>query len=240
MEHPFELLSFSHIGALMAIATTGAILIFLGRNKDEKGKVDLAVGAAGLVFSSVIIEFILFLSQGRFIPQTDIPLYLCDIVALSLPFVLVNRNRKWIGIFYFWALAGTLQAILTPDVQDGYPSFAFFKYFFSHGGIVIIVLYTILVWKIRITWKDYWNAVIYFQIYLVIIHIINSILNSNYSYTMSKPPGGSLLDIFGPWPWYILGGELLMFLLFLILILPFLLMKSDRWSEPVVSGLTQD
>ena len=33
------------------------------------------------------------------------------------------------------------------------------------------------------------------------------IFESNYFWLMDKPPAGSLLDLMGPWPWYILVGE---------------------------------
>ena len=33
------------------------------------------------------------------------------------------------------------------------------------------------------------------------------IFESNYFWLMNKPPAGSLLDLMGPWPWYIFVGE---------------------------------
>ncbi|HQW26692.1 MAG TPA: hypothetical protein PLV75_12055, partial [Saprospiraceae bacterium] len=64
--------------------------------------------------------------------------------------------------------------------------------------------------------------------------MINQILSSNYGYTMQKPPGASILDLMGPWPWYILWGEFLMVFLYLLLLAPFLL-----WP-PKPESLSQD
>ena len=49
---------------------------------------------------------------------------------------------------------------------------------------------------------------------------INLAFDTNYFYLRAKPGGGSLLDLFGPWPYYILGGALLSVVLFFLLDLP--------------------
>lgn len=43
------------------------------------------------------------------------------------------------------------------------------------------------------------------------------VTGGNYMYLRHKPSGGSLLDLFGTWPWYIAGGALVAVALFLIL-----------------------
>jgi len=223
MDGGFEAFSIQHYGALSAgVALTWGVIRY-GRAGDIDRQVNLAIVLAGLTFSSVLVEALLLMVTDRYVPQTDLPLYLCDLVAIALPFVLYYQNRKWIGIFYFWALAGTLQALVTPDIEHGFPSFAYFKYFFTHTMIVVSVIYTVVVWHIRIGWRDFGRAILYAQVYLAGVHLVNVMLGSNFSYTLQKPPGPSLLDLLGPWPWYILWGEGLMVVLFLLLLLPFVL-----------------
>ncbi len=218
----FETFSLQHFSTLMVIAVIAVILIRRGQSLEEPMKSDLGLSLAGITCATVILDTIAKLLFGTYDYLVDLPFFLCDVVAILLPFIIVFKNRKWIGILYFWALAGTLQAILTPDLSDGFPSFHFFRYFIGHGGIIITIVYTVVVDRIRIHWQDFTNAIIYAQVYLVLVHIINQILHSNYAYTMQKPPGASILDLFGPWPWYIFVGEFVMIFLFLLLMIPFI------------------
>ena len=52
---------------------------------------------------------------------------------------------------------------------------------------------------------------------------VNRLIGSNYLYTQGKLPTPSLLDVLGPYPWYLLSMEGLGILLCLLLYLPFAL-----------------
>jgi len=231
MVHEFHSFSMQHVAMLLLLAIIAAGLMLKSRSSTHFQKLNTVIIIAGLTLSFEIIETIVLLFLGRYDYLTDLPLFLCDLSAIMLPFVLFRQNRKWIGILYFWTMAGTLQALITPDLKAGFPSFEFFRYFAMHGGIVIAILYTVVVFRIRIQWKDLIRAVLYAQVYLVCIHIINLVLRSNYGYTLQKPPGPTMLDYFGPWPWYILCGEGLMIILFLLLLLPFLRFNTSTQKQ---------
>jgi hypothetical integral membrane protein (TIGR02206 family) len=239
MGSDFESFSQQHYSALLVIGLLAIILIRWGQRSDEPFKSDIGLSLAGVTCATVILDTIVKIYFGTYDYLVDLPLFLCDLVAVLLPFIIAFKQRKWIGILYFWALAGTFQAILTPDLNDGFPSFHFFRYFIGHAGIIITIVYTVVIDRIRITWQDFTNAILYAQVYLVVVHIINSFLHSNYSYTMQKPPGPSILDLLGSWPWYILFGEMLMIFLFILLMIPFMGKQIDERRGVVENQVTK-
>jgi hypothetical integral membrane protein (TIGR02206 family) len=232
----FHSFSLQHFGILFVLALVAIVLIANGRKAKYFVQRNTAIFLASLIFTSEVIEALVMIINGQYDYHTHLPLFLCDIAALLLPWIIYNHNRKWIGILYFWAMAGTLQALITPDLEEGFPSFEYFRYFLMHGGIVITVLYTVIIFRIRISWKDLFNAVMYAQLYLLCIHLVNVAFHFNYSYTIEKPPGPTVLDLFGPWPWYIFWGEMLMIVLFLILLLPFLFRRKDYKTNEEAFG----
>jgi hypothetical integral membrane protein (TIGR02206 family) len=70
-------------------------------------------------------------------------------------------------------------------------------------------------------WKDFKNAIIGTNMYVILSMVINYAIGSNYFYTMGKPEVPTLLDFLGPWPIYLITGQLLMFSLFILALLPF-------------------
>ncbi len=61
--------------------------------------------------------------------------------------------------------------------------------------------------------------------YALVIGAIDAATGANYLYLRSKPAGGSLLDLLGPWPWYIASAAVIAIALLLILDAPFRLFR---------------
>ena len=77
----------------------------------------------------------------------------------------------------------------------------------------------------RPTWASVWRTILVLNVYMLLVTGLNYLIGSNYMYTLGKPATASLLDAMGPWPWYVLVGEVVALLLFLLLYLPF------AWAE---------
>jgi hypothetical integral membrane protein (TIGR02206 family) len=64
--------------------------------------------------------------------------------------------------------------------------------------------------------------------YLLLMVVVNHWLGSNYLYIARKPDTPTLLDLLGPWPWYILGMEVVGAAIAGLLYLPFLIQDLVR------------
>ena len=131
-------------------------------------------------------------------------------------------------ILLFWILAGTSQAILTPDITTGFGSFEYFRYWVAHLGLVSIIFYATSVFKMRPTLKSLAKSYLAIQVFFAFSMAINYLLGSNYSYLNKKPKSASVLDYFGDWPNYIYVVELILIPYFLLIYLPFYFIKKRK------------
>ena len=238
MDVTFQAFSMEHAVPVVVAVLFGWLVIAVGLRSDERVQRLIGTGLALIVLMAIFCGSVILYVRGDFDPKEDLPLYLCRVIAWTLPFVMWKQNRRWLGIFYFWILAGTFQGLITPDLAEGFPDYFYFRYWFLHAGLVVTIIYGLVVYKVRITWTDFWRAVLYVQFYIVAVHLVNIAIGSNYSYTVQKPPGGSVADFLGPWPWYILGGEVIMFILSLLLMLPFVI--SGGFSRVAIRNNSRD
>jgi len=205
----FELFGFQHLLVLVLVLGLCIFLPPLARSRlSPRQQIALSrVLAVNISFWAAIYVVILLL-LGDFDPRTDLPLDVCNFMALLLPFLMWHPSYRVHEILFFWILVGTLQANLSPHLYNGFPNFIFIKYWMVHGGLVVYTLYITRVLRYYPNWKSIWRSFGVLQLYMVIIYGANLILDSNYLYLIRKPPTASILDYLGPWPVYVLSAEL--------------------------------
>jgi len=156
---------------------------------------------AVLVCFWLLLYTVILIGLGEFDVKIHLPVGFCSLIALLLPFLMWNPNYSVHEVFYFWILTGPVQAILTPELFDGFPNFAYLKYWIVHCGLVVYAIY-------KPTLKSIWRAFLMIQVYTLFALIVNYILGANYGYISHKPSTASVLDYLGDWPWYVFGGQL--------------------------------
>lgn len=211
-----------HILAIICWVVLGWLILYQAKNKwSERKKKAWGIMLGTLLCVLVLSRIAFTIFEQGFDVKTDLPLHLCRVLPFLILPMLLFQNRRLFGIIYFWILAGSIQAIITPDLKNGFPHYDYIIYFLLHGGIVLAGLYPIWAFGFRPTFKDLKLSVVWINIYLVFTLIVNWVLGSNYFYTCQKPSAGSLLNFLGPWPWYLLSGQLIGVFLFVLLYLPF-------------------
>lgn len=182
------------------------------------------------IIISWVLSIMLELAAGTFDIKLNLPLHLCNFTNLLILTVLHYRSFRWFEVMYFWVFAGTLQATLTPDLQHDFPHFYFFRYFIGHAGLILAIIYAVVVFEMKPNMHSVWKAFLATNVYMAFVSVINYAIDANYFYTCAKPRQATLLDALGEWPWYIIKGEVVTFLLYIILFLPFAFQRKQKIS----------
>jgi len=160
-------------------------------------------------------------SHGTLEANNALPCHFCDIAAISGGIALWTRNRLACEIVYFFGLAGTLQGLLTPNLEVDFPHPRFLVFFLLHAGVVVTALHVMMALTCPPRPGALRRMFGVTMLYTVTIAAINAALGTNYGFLCHKPAQASLMDQLGPWPWYVGSLILLCVLFYSLLYLPF-------------------
>lgn len=161
-----------------------------------------------VIFGVLLVDAVTYAAspafEGTWSVQASLPLSLCD-VALVIAAVTCAYPEWQLGVelTYFWGLAGTLQAVITPDLSVWFPHLAFFEYVVGHLGIVIAALYLVVGLGRRPRRGSVPRIFAITLAYTAFVGVFDWLTGSNYMFLAHVPRQGSLLSVLGPWPWYI-------------------------------------
>lgn len=210
-----------HLVALLLTGLATALLVAWarGRRGEPVTKIPARVLALAMLAAQFADPYCRHL-LGTLDWQHALPVEICDLASFACVFALLTRRPLAFELAYFWGLAGTLQALLTPAVARGFPHLEFLRFFLLHGAIVVGVFYLGpglgMTPRRGAVWRVYGLTVVH----AVFVGLLDWALGANYMFLRVKP-AGSVLDVLGPWPIYLLTGAALAAVLFSLLDLPY-------------------
>jgi hypothetical integral membrane protein (TIGR02206 family) len=168
--------------------------------------------------------------------RNSLPLQLCDIVAIIAALEFARPSRNVHALAYFWGVALSSQALITPDLAGGPSSLGFWAFWIYHLFVVGSGIYAVTVRRFRPEWRDLRLAIGAGLIYAIPVFLLDAALGLNYGYLGRSNPGQpTVIDLLGPWPLRVLYMVLLATIAMLLFWLPFRFKSSivDRQSSIV-------
>lgn len=218
---PFVTFGRAHLWSLVMLAVFGALMLrFRGADDAKRRRVRYALAVLLVVNESAwhVWQY----HYGAWTLDKMLPLHLCSALVWVGAYGLVTLNPLLYEFMYFMGIAGPLQAVLTPDAaQYGLPHFRAVQTLISHGTLIVAALYLTRVEGMRPTVGSMRRVIFGTMAYMMFVTVVNVALGSNYMWTLGKPAVVSLLDVLGPWPWYLVPVVLLGILNVLLLYAPF-------------------
>ncbi len=205
--HQFVAFGLSHRMVIAVLVVVAAALVVLGRRYrgtpiERWCSRTLALVSAGFLIPVELYRLLL----GHGAIKYSLPLQLCDLTAMAAVWALWSYSSTAFALTYFWGLTLTSQAFVSPELTaPDFPSLQFLSFFGMHSLVLWAAIY--LTWGIglRPDWRSYRIAVLATIGWGVVMFVCNHLAGTNYGFLNSKPVVRSLLDMLGPWPWYLLS-----------------------------------
>ncbi len=218
----FRLFGPGHLAALGIVAAVCVSFLALRRARDERWKSRVRVGLALLQLASESSWQLWTLLFDRWSVRNMLPLHLCSLFAWLGAVMLLTRSYRIFEFAYFLGIGGALQALLTPDLGIyGFPHFRAIQSFVGHGCVLAAPIFMAVVEGYRPTLRSLGRVVVWTNLSMAAVFVVNRLLGSDYMYINGKPESRSILDALGPWPWYILAMEALGMAMISLLYIPY-------------------
>lgn len=195
------------------------ILVTLARrNPAARRAIRLTLGC-GIAVNELIWWGFRYSHEGFRFPN-NLPLQLCDMTVWAAVLASLTVKNLAVEFAYFAGIAGAGMALLTPDLWSPWPSYPAVYFFVAHGGIVVAAIVLVFGGIAPLPRGAVWRAFGMVVVYASLIGLFDAIFKTDYMYLCAKPKNASLLDIFGPWPAYLVAGAAVTLGLFFLLWIP--------------------
>ncbi|MEV0031151.1 TIGR02206 family membrane protein [Nocardia sp. NPDC050793] len=202
-QRDFSAYGLSHWIVLALFAVGAVLVVVIGR----KHRNDTAARRFSRTFGVVTLGLYLAIYLSTLFPPAlsrSVPLRLTDLATIVAGYALLTHERWAYALTYYWCLTLSTQALISPALQSpDFPNYEFLAFWAIHLAVVWAAIY--LTWGIGMhpTWRSYWFAVAVTVAWVAVTFVFNSLADTNYGFVNRKPSTLSLLDVLGPWPWYL-------------------------------------
>jgi hypothetical integral membrane protein (TIGR02206 family) len=191
---------------LVGIFLVGAVvLVVLGRARRQRGETD---PRPDRVFATIVVVSagsgqLYQLTPGNFSLGSSLPLALCDLAWVAAAWALWTHADLPVALTYYWGLTLTSQGILTPSLGQTFPDPRYFMFWSKHFLVVWAAVYLAFGLGLGPGWRQYRATLAITLAWAVLTYGFDVAADVNYGYLVRTPSSSSLLDLFGPWPVYV-------------------------------------
>jgi hypothetical integral membrane protein (TIGR02206 family) len=221
-----DLLETEHVAAVVATGILAGLAVVAARTWSPASVLLLSRGLALLILLAFATDHAVAIVRGDWSVDRYLPLHLTDSVTIVAAIALWTGRLLAVELAYFWALTASLQAVLTPDLGEGFPDPYFWTYFVTHSGAVVAACLLVFGRELQPRAGAVRRAFVATVYVASAAALANLLTGGNYMFLREKPDSGSLLDLLGPWPWYIASAALIALALFTALDAPFRRLRS--------------
>ena len=222
-----EVGSFFWFVGFAVLAFMGLFLFYLAPKEGSEKWIQWKKLLGIIIFLNQAFYWVSSISDGTFTLQESLPLHMCGFSQLMLFAFLAFDVRKVFPILVFWGPLGGIQAFLTPALSSE-PTWPYIlQFYLAHSFVVLVPIYLMARGGERLPSGTFWRTILITNIAGFIMMAINAALGSNYWYVNQPPPVNHPL-VQGEWPFYLMGMEAAVVVLFFLFSLAFRSFKEVK------------
>ncbi len=242
-----ETVEFTHFSLahfLPIILMIGVIVLIyiyrekIGKYKNE-GRIRLALSFAMIICEMSYFWRLVGVPSLNANPVDHLPITICGWALIFCSFLVLTKNQTLFDIAYFWVLAGSVFALITPTVITycGPTRFRYYQFWLEHTLGYIALFYMIFIHGMRPNVKSIFKAFAAIVVMGIIAIMANAMLpGANYLFLARPESTESILD-FLPTNYVvrIIIVVLIISVMFFLCYLPWLTkdIKEKRKSNPI-------
>jgi hypothetical integral membrane protein (TIGR02206 family) len=126
-----------------------------------------------------------------------LPVTVCGWAAVMGSFMLMTKKQWFFDVVYFFVLAGSINALITPAVivDNGPTHFRYYQFWVEHTGIFISVFYMLFVFQYKINLRSLTRSAGMLLVLTALALYVNAnIEGANYLFLATTEAGESVLD----------------------------------------------
>ena len=189
---------------LLYIIGIGYLVIYSKRLRNDKRQAQTIRWSLFIILVSSELSYQAWGTiNGTWNPAEFLPFQLCSIAGILTMLALFSKNHILIQIIFFISIVPSFLAILTPELQHGYPHYRFWQFFIHHIVLSWGSFFLIVSNPINITFKKTIEAYIYLLVYAGLVgFILNPIFDANFLFLARTPSANTPLNLLGSGFWY--------------------------------------
>ncbi|MEY3385536.1 MAG: hypothetical protein RIR53_347 [Bacteroidota bacterium] len=179
---------------------------------------------AGILLLNIILYQSYRVVAGYWSASTDLPMHLCAWANVLTALALLTRKPLFVEIAWCWVMTGSVNALVTPQLDNPFPEIPFIYFVIGHTGLITAVCTLVFGLGIRPRPGAWLRVMAASQIYFFAAILVNAITKANYGFLDPMDPfrNQTVLAAFpNDGVWFYVTFEVVGALLFALALLPF-------------------
>lgn len=198
---PFESFGATHLVVVVSAALVCVACGVVASRERVRGGRAFADGFAGVVLGWNLLGDLWWVMPGNWDLGVSLPLHVCDLTNLVLPFAIWTRNRVLLAVTVLWGLGLSSQAFVTPTLTEPPEDLRFWLFWAAHTNIAAGCFVIAGGIDFRPGWRDWRLVTVVGVVVLAALMVFNHLAGTNYGYVAGTHPSRpTLIDHLGPWP----------------------------------------